>query len=451
MKRAIITVGLGFGDEGKGAAVDYLVRRCNAGLVVRYCGGAQAGHNVELPDGRRHTFSQFGAGTFAGAKTFLGERVIISPTSMIAEAEHLRQLGIAAPWNGLSVHPGCLVASGYHAWMNRLREYARGDDRHGSCGMGIGEARSYWLRYGEDAIFAADLRDPNVLRQKLILLRDRFLIEMQQFPKLDRICNQRLHATSPQEETELLLGASSRLELRSSMPAADTVVFEGSQGLLLDEWKGLHPYTTWSTVTPQHAWELVAEAGDVETFVLGLTRCYATRHGAGPLPTFCPRLTSTMSDPGNPANDWQGAMRFGPLDLTLLEYSARVCNVDGIFVSGLDQFPAIGRLATGYRELGSLGEPSDQRGQRALTRSLSNATPIYCSASSDQLLARIDRITPLAGTAHGPTHRDRELRHDFELKDVEPSYRDRFVDWLEKITKSGDQGGGMKAEHILET
>ncbi len=60
MKRAIITVGLGFGDEGKGATVDYLTRQLEADLVVRYCGGSQAGHNVQLPDGRRHTFSQFG-------------------------------------------------------------------------------------------------------------------------------------------------------------------------------------------------------------------------------------------------------------------------------------------------------------------------------------------------------------------------------------------------------
>ena len=70
--KAIITVGLGFGDEGKGAAVDYLVRELGADLVIRYSGGTQAGHNVELADGRRHTFSQFGAGTLAGAKPGLG-------------------------------------------------------------------------------------------------------------------------------------------------------------------------------------------------------------------------------------------------------------------------------------------------------------------------------------------------------------------------------------------
>ena len=83
MKRAIITVGLGFGDEGKGATVDFLARKLEADLVVRYCGGSQAGHNVQLPDGRRHTFSQFGAGTLAAARTYLGPNVIIDPQSMM--------------------------------------------------------------------------------------------------------------------------------------------------------------------------------------------------------------------------------------------------------------------------------------------------------------------------------------------------------------------------------
>src|SRR6516164_2940819 len=97
MKRAVITVGLGFGDEGKGAAVDFLVRKLEADLVVRYCGGSQAGHNVELPDGRRHTFSQFGAGTFAAPeppRTYLGPNVIIDPLTLVREANHLTELDV---------------------------------------------------------------------------------------------------------------------------------------------------------------------------------------------------------------------------------------------------------------------------------------------------------------------------------------------------------------------
>src|SRR4051794_756041 len=105
MRRAVITVGLGFGDEGKGATVDVLCRHLGANLVVRYSGGSQCGHNVELPDGRRHTFSQFGAGTFAGAATYLGPRVVLNPSALRREADHLRNLGIADPYALLTVHP----------------------------------------------------------------------------------------------------------------------------------------------------------------------------------------------------------------------------------------------------------------------------------------------------------------------------------------------------------
>ena len=198
MKRAIITVGLGFGDEGKGATVDFLARRLEADLVVRYCGGSQAGHNVQLPDGRRHTFSQFGAGTLADAsdhpRTYLGPNVIIDPPALAREAGHLLHLGVPDPLRLLTIHPRCLVATPWHQAANRLRELARGDARHGSCGQGIGEARSYWLKYGEDSVFAADLRQLDVLRHKLELQRQRMLLELQDF--IDRVNKKRKDAVS---------------------------------------------------------------------------------------------------------------------------------------------------------------------------------------------------------------------------------------------------------------
>src|SRR5213593_4162792 len=121
MRRAIVTVGLGFGDEGKGATVDFLCRRHGADLVVRYCGGSQAGHNVQLPDGRRHTFSQLGAGTLAEGppRTYLGPNVVIDPPALVREAEHLRELGVGDPLGLLTVHPRCLVATAWHRALNR--------------------------------------------------------------------------------------------------------------------------------------------------------------------------------------------------------------------------------------------------------------------------------------------------------------------------------------------
>src|SRR5881275_2533543 len=114
MRRATVTVGLGFGDEGKGAAVDFLCRRLGADLVVRYCGGSQAGHNVELPDGRRHTFSQFGAGTLAPhrPRTYLGPNVVIDPPALLREGRHLVEvMGVGDPFALLTAHPRCLVTT----------------------------------------------------------------------------------------------------------------------------------------------------------------------------------------------------------------------------------------------------------------------------------------------------------------------------------------------------
>jgi adenylosuccinate synthase len=404
--KAIITVGLGFGDEGKGAAVDSLTRSTSAELVVRYSGGAQAGHNVQLADGRRHTFAQFGAGTLAGAKTWLGPRVIISPAALVAEANHLQSLGIADPWSLLSVHPECLVTTFYHMTMNRLREAARGDDRHGSCGLGIGEARHYWLRYGRDAVTAADLADRRSLVAKLTLLRERLLLEMQELPRIDADLGELLHQTWPIHEADDLMEAAARFMLAERMPAAGTVIFEGSQGVLLDEWHGFHPYTTWSTVTPQHAWEILAETGCRDVTVLGITRAYSTRHGAGPFPTWSPEMSAAIVDLGNPMNLWQGSIRSGPLDLVLLDYAARICKIDGIAVTCLDQLPPQPQVCASYACTNRLPLPQSLREQTALTERLQSVSPLIHETTTDEMLAAISQIVPVRFVARGPTAAD---------------------------------------------
>jgi len=410
MRRAILTVGLGFGDEAKGATVDFLARAFEADLVVRYCGGGQAGHNVELPDGRRHTFSQFGAGTLAGARTFLGPAMVIDPPALRREADHLVELGVADPFGSLTVHPDCLVTTAWHRAMNRARELARGAARHGSCGQGVGEARSYWLRHGADAPVAADLRETGRLRAKLELLRQRVLLEVQPLlPRLDEA-----------DRASLDLGLDADTEARhlemvgdiaAEPPAWRTAVFEGAQGVLLDEYRGFHPYTTWSTVTPHHAWELVDRLAVDAVAVLGLTRAYTTRHGAGPLPTFSAGLTERLGDPGNPWNAWQGHLRCGWLDLPLLRYAAAcVVRLDGVGVSHLDQVAADAQVCEAYRS-GPLVPASvpDLAWQEGLTRALETAEPAFVATDRDSLLARVADLAPVLLTADGPSHADRRL------------------------------------------
>jgi adenylosuccinate synthase len=419
MKRAIITVGLGFGDEGKGATVDFLTSRCEADLVVRYCGGSQAGHNVELPDGRRHTFSQFGAGTLARdsdpPRTYLGANVIIDPLALAREARHLAELGVPDPTRLLTVHPRCLVATPWLQTLNRLRELSRGGDRHGSCGQGIGEARSYWLRYGEDAVFAADLRHLDRLRHKLELQRQRTLLELQEF--IDRINADALHEFDLWElnaETiacDLHEAFPNTLVLDATVPEFRTAVFEGAQGVLLDEYRGFHPYTTWSTVTPHHAWELVQAANVEAVAVLGITRAYTTRHGEGPLPTYSAELTNRLQDTGNPWNRWQGGLRCGWLDMPLIRYAAAIASpLDGIVVNHLDQVrQADCRVCDTYRNVALTPSAAPQLSlQGQLTQHLCRAEPLLSPATPERIVDLLSELAPVVITSTGPTAEQRD-------------------------------------------
>jgi adenylosuccinate synthase len=420
MKRAIITVGLGFGDEGKGATVDFLARRFEADLVVRYCGGSQAGHNVALPDGRRHTFSQFGAGTLAAnpvrPRTYLGPDVIIDPVALAREAEHLAELGVQHPGHLLTVHPQSLVTTPWLRLLNQLRELSRGEAKHGSCGQGIGEARAYWLKHGADTVFAADLRDRHALRHKLELQRQRILLECQDLlERVDGTALQDLDLWNLNAEDVACTMNDAVPEgviIDAAIPDCQMAIFEGAQGVLLDEYRGFHPYTTWNTVTTHHAWELVDRMGVEAVTVLGVTRAYTTRHGEGPLPTFDAVLTARLQDAGNPWNRWQGSLRCGWLDLPLLRYAAAVAGpLDGLVVNHLDQVrDGTCQVCEAYRDATLSPAPAPSLGwQSRLTEQLRRAEPVLAPGTPDRIIASLGDTAPVCLTGFGPTHSERTL------------------------------------------
>lgn len=423
MKRAVIVQGLGFGDEGKGATVDFLTRELRADLVVRYCGGSQAGHNVVLPDGHRHAFAQFGAGTLAGAATYLGEQMVVNPPAMHKEARHLLEITGDDPFLKLLIHPRTLVSTAYHQQLNRLRELARGAARHGSCGHGIGETRSYWLKHGQDAVFAADLVDRQTLAGKLELLRQRVLLEAQDLVEHvpdDQRWRLELLTEPAGQIARQLWQMAAPLQFQAVVPEYTTAIFEGAQGVLLDEWRGFHPYTTWSTVTLQHALAMVEESQAEELCTLGVTRAYMTRHGAGPLPTWDPELDARLSDPGNPTNAWQGTIRRGWLDLVLLRYAAEAVGgpLDGLAVNCLDQLAGLSpKICTAYRcNSGMLMERLPQSpipwlaGQQKLTALLEHITGICEPAAPTAIRDRLARdVAQVVVTGNGPTWQDRTL------------------------------------------
>src|SRR3954451_18527619 len=333
--RALVIVDLGFGDAGKGLLTDFLVRRTGARVVVRYNGGAQAGHNVVTPDGRHHTFAQLGSGSFVeGVRTFLSRHVVIHPTALLAEAAVLAAKGVPDALSRLRISERALMITPFHQAAGRLRELARGAARHGSCGVGVGEAVGDALERPEEAVTAGDLRDPARLRPRLRRLRERKRHEIETFAGAalageaaarelsvfasDGLLDRWLAEAGRLATLGLIAGDST---LADWLAAAGAAVFEGAQGVLLDEWAGFHPYTTWSRCTLENALGLLAEAApDAEVRRIGVLRAHAVRHGPGPLPTETSELRSAVRE-HNGFGEWQGAVRYGWLDAVLARYA----------------------------------------------------------------------------------------------------------------------------------
>lgn len=364
MQHAYLTVDLGFGDAGKGSIVDFLTRDRDAHTVIRYNGGAQAGHRVVTPDGKSHVFSQFGSGTLAGADTHLSRFMLLEPLAMMVEEKHLQTLEITDAFARTTIDERALVTTPFQRAVNRLRELARGEQRHGSCGMGIGETMSDALNYGDKVLRAGDLLNLDRLHEKLTFLRS---VNQAKIREIElRIANCELKITDTiAEEFEILnapdwadwlieayqdftdraqiVGAD---HLKSVMQREGTVVFEGAQGVLLDEWRGFHPHTTWSTITLANAETLLQEASyQGEITRIGITRAYATRHGAGPFVSEDAELTQLLPDAANVNGDWQQGFRVGWLDLVMLRYACEVVGkLDCLAVTCLDRLAELPEL-----------------------------------------------------------------------------------------------------------
>lgn len=421
-----IVVDLGFGDAGKGGIVDWLAGPAGrAGgppvtAVVRFNGGAQAAHNVVTPGGLHHTFSQFGSATFHGVPTHLSRFMLVDPLALATEAAHLAGIGVPDPLGLLSVDRRALVTTPYHAAANRARERARGASRHGSCGMGIGETVRYALANLGDAPTVGDCLRPARMAALLRRLRDscqdRFGPDLGMPPVAELVRVYRMFAASVTVVDEGYL---------PTLLAAGPVLFEGAQGVLLDQWRGFHPYTTWSTTTFDNAETLLAEAGCAGAATrLGVLRAYTTRHGAGPLVTEDPALTDALPEPHNRTGRWQGRFRVGHLDLVAHRYAVEVCGgVDALAVTHLDRAEPRLRVGVAYRAGRSRidriipGRPRDLLGQRQLTDTLLSCRPVLVRPAGNWAEVVTETVTgalgaPVTVTSHGPTRADKQRRPD---------------------------------------
>ncbi len=312
-------IGAGYGDEGKGHLVDALVAAApaNRPIVVRSNGGAQAGHTVALADGRRHVFHHVGSGTLAGATTHLSRFFVHHPMLLDAERKAVAALGGCIE---ISADPRGLVTTPWDMLINQVVERSRGDGRHGSCGLGFGET----IERALDPAFAltvADLGTP-ALRGRLQAIRDVWVKHRLAALGVDALSADEARVRADDGVLEVFIEDCRRFAdtvgqaSDAGLAARGQVIFEGAQGLLLDQAIGVFPHVTRSHTGLFNMVAIAREAGLDAIEALYVTRAYATRHGAGPLPGGVEALDEfDVVDPTNAPNAWQGRIRYAPLHL----------------------------------------------------------------------------------------------------------------------------------------
>lgn len=332
----IIVIDMGYGDFAKGATVDYLSSKNKSRLGVRFGGGAQCAHNVVV-NGVHHCFSQLSAASFNGVDTLLLKDVVFNPYALKIEMESFESKTGLSPT--AFVDRRCLITTPYHIAKNRITERQL---KHGSCGAGIWATKEYAAKYPDSALRVADLDDSNTFAEKCREIQKNILSEVEGFDKKDGD-DDWLYANK-WEDFEYFYGLCAPItyvrlfesEIHK-LTQNGNLIFEGHQGVLLDENHGYMPYVSGSgDCTSKAAEDFLREIGqDYE--IVGCIRPYFTRHGAGPLQT--EREIQSSVDKYNLNNEWQGPFRAGLFNMEEINRVLEVQRVDSLSVSCLDNDP----------------------------------------------------------------------------------------------------------------
>jgi adenylosuccinate synthase len=316
-----VVLGSQYGDEAKGLTVSFLCEEYkNKGgnpLVVRSSGSGQAGHTVNY-NGNRHVFSNFGSGTMQGVPTYWSEYCPLIPLGVLNEYNSLKKIKGLEP--KLYVNPLSPVTTPYDKKFNCEVEK---QNNHGSCGMGFGQT----IQRQEDyyKLFVQDLFHERILIQKLVGIKNYYAKKFSIEPRfLDDALGIKLDDfLYVVNEIKKIITVDSGFELLKQ----HDLVFEGSQGILLDQDFGFFPNVTRSNTTSKNAIELMEKHslfGDKEREIYYITRAYQTRHGNGFMTNeglFGELNLKNNELETNVTNEWQGNFRKSVLDLDLLNYA----------------------------------------------------------------------------------------------------------------------------------
>mgnify|MGYP003604290373 CR=1 FL=1 len=292
-------IGLGYGDEGKGLVVDALAMRHPDSLVTRFSGGPQAAHTVYDEKYGYHIFSSFGAGTLRGLPTYLTKHVLVNPVLMAKELETLLDKGLTPQ---ILINSKCPIITPFDIYSNQLDI---DNLNHGSCGHGI--YKTINREKDHYHLLAEDLYCKTALKIKLELIREYYksLIPIEMLFEFTNAVD------------TLINYSDFKVVETDYVPFLGDIIFEGSQGLLLDPEIGFFPHCTPSRLDLTNIIEVIE--GDLDMLYL-VTRAYHSRHGNGILST--ENIPNNIKDnpyETNKTNTFQGEFRRGILDLDLVQ------------------------------------------------------------------------------------------------------------------------------------
>jgi len=345
----VVVVGSQWGDEGKGKIVDWLSER--AEIVVRFQGGHNAGHTLVI-NGETYKLSLLPSGIVRpGKMSVIGNGVVVDPWALAEEIDSVAAKGVAITPDNLLIAANAPLILPLHSRIDHAREEARGAERIGTTGRGIGPA--YEDKVARRAVRVCDLADDALLASRVAALvehHNAFLRGIGQDQADAAEIVDALRAIAPRI---LPFAATVWQRLDDWRRAGRRILFEGAQGAMLDVDHGTYPYVTSSNTVAGQAAAGSGLGPRAIDFVLGITKAYTTRVGSGPFPTeLDDAVGRRLGERGREFGTVTGRKRrCGWFDAVLVRQAVKVGGIDGIALTKLDVLDGCGeiKVCTGYR------------------------------------------------------------------------------------------------------
>ena len=345
MASNVVVIGTQWGDEGKGKVVDWLTDHAQG--VVRFQGGHNAGHTLVI-GGRKQILRLIPSGILReGVNCYIGNGVVLSPSALLQEIAELEKVGVDVR-SRLKISDACPLILAYHVAIDQARETAKGEEKIGTTGRGIGPA--YEDKVARRAIRLQDLFVAGRFEEKLREVLDFHNFVLEHYLKAKPVDFQKTHdETMAMREQLAPMIADVPRALYDAHRAGKNLLFEGAQGTLLDIDHGTYPYVTSSNCVAGAAAAGAGVGPQMLHYVLGITKAYTTRVGSGPFPT---ELDDDIGEQLRTRGKEFGSVtgrprRCGWFDAAALKRSVQINGVSGLCITKLDVLDGVEALQVG--------------------------------------------------------------------------------------------------------